>query len=370
LEEKTVVILGVTGSIGTQTVDVISTIGGFRIVGVSFGKNVDFANRIVSAFRIPYYHGNGTLEFGSKLGSIEELLEKTKPDIVVCAIPGIEGVKAAFESLKYTKRLALATKEALVCAGPFFKRMVREKGVELIPVDSEHSAIFQLIEESVEKIVLTASGGAIRDVPKDQIRGLGPREILRHPTWRMGHRITVDSATMVNKLFEVIEAHELFDISYSDIHVMINPSSFIHGIVYLKDGTVKIHAGLPDMRVPIAYALTYPERRYTGRIPEVRDFDMRLIDIEKDRYPIFDYGLKYVVNDLARRVALNAADEVAIEAFLAGRISFGELIDTILYVVDNVSSEIRDLDEVFYVDLIARNLAKEALARIERRVPK
>lgn len=370
MEEKTVVILGVTGSIGTQTVDVISTIDGFRIVGISFGKNVEVANRIVNTFRVPYYHGNGTLEYGVRLGSIEELLKNTNPDIVVCAIPGIEGVKAAFESLNHTKRLALSTKETLVCAGPFFKEKAREKGVEVIPVDSEHSAIFQLIEESVAKIVLTASGGAVRDVPKERIRELGAREVLNHPTWRMGQRITVDSATMVNKLFEVIEAHELFNLPYEDIQVAINPSSFVHGIVYLKDGTVKIHAGIPDMRVPIAYALTFPQRRYIGKLPELRSFDLRLLEVEEGRYPIFDYGLKHIVNDLSKRVALNAADEVAVEAFLAGRISFGELIDVILDVVKNVSYEVKDLDDVLRVDLLARDLAKKELERIERRVQK
>ncbi|ODN31136.1 1-deoxy-D-xylulose-5-phosphate reductoisomerase [Fervidobacterium thailandense] len=370
MEEKTVVILGATGSIGTQTVDVISKIGGFRIVGISFGKNVDVANRIVGCFRVPYYCGDGRLEHGLRMSSIEELLDVTKPDVVVCAIPGIEGVKAAFESLNHTKRLALATKETLVCAGPFFKKMVQERGVELIPVDSEHSAILQLMEESVARIILTASGGAVRDVPKDRIRNLGPREVLKHPTWRMGQRITVDSATMVNKLFEVIEAHELFDLPYENIQVAINPSSFVHGVVYLRDGTVKIHAGIPDMRVPIAYALTYPERKYNGVLPDLRDFDLRLLEVEEDRYPVFHYGLKSIVNDLSKRIALNAVDEVVIEAFLNERISFGELVDTIVRVVDNVSFKVENLEDVFQLDLLVRDMARVELERIGGRETK
>ncbi len=372
MEEKTtikkVVILGATGSIGTQTVDVIKQLEGFKVVGISFGSNVEQARRIMEDLKVDYYVSNKEVGFGKRFENTQQLLEEVAPDIVVCAIPGFEGVKATIVALQYAKRIALATKEALVCAGPFVKKIAKEKNVEIIPVDSEHSAIFQLYEPHVEKILITASGGAVRDVPLKYIADLKPSDILKHPTWSMGGRITVDSSTMVNKLFEVIEAHELFDLEYDRIEVKINRSSFIHGIVFLEDGVIKIHAGKPDMRIPIAYALTYPERKYHSPAADVSEFDLQLSDVERERYPLFFYGLDMLKrkDDLSWRIALNAADEVAVNAFLSRKISFKDIEKVVRKTIECIDSQniiITSIEDVYKTDELARSYAKEFIER-------
>ncbi|AFG34819.1 1-deoxy-D-xylulose 5-phosphate reductoisomerase [Fervidobacterium pennivorans DSM 9078] len=366
MEEKTVVILGATGSIGTQTVDVIKKISGFKVTGIAFGKNTEIAKKIMTELSVENYYSPTELGFGRRFTSYGDLVAYLEPDIVVSAITGFEGVKATLASIPFTKRLALATKESLVCAGRFVKNLCKKYGVELIPIDSEHSAIFQIIENSVEKIVLTASGGAVRDVPLEKLNSLKAEQVLKHPTWNMGGRITVDSATMVNKLFEVIEANELFGVPFENIDVKINPSSFVHGLVLLKDGTIKIHAGKPDMRVPIAYALTYPERRYENEKPRIEDFDLRLLDVEKERYPLFYFGLQYA-DSLEHRIALNAADEVAVEKFLAGKIDFKGIELVVKRVVENVDKDnfrIDNIEDVFFLDEISRKKALEEVEKI------
>lgn len=372
MEEKTVVILGATGSIGTQTVDVISKISGFKVVGISFGKNRAVAQNILDKFQVKYYLGDVELNSGIRTNNTRELLERTHPDIVVSAVPGFDGVRATLDAIGYTKRLALATKEAMVCTGPFVKQLAKENDVEIVPIDSEHSAIFQMYESHVDHITITASGGAVRDVPLEKMDNLTPEEILRHPTWNMGKRITIDSATMVNKFFEVVEAHELFDLPYEKIDVRINPSSFVHGIVFLRDGTIKIHAGKPDMRVPIAYALTYPSRKYESYISPVEEFDTRFLPVEIERYPLFFYGLDSVKHqnqgELARRIAFNSADEVAVEYFLERKIPFGGIYQTIKEVVERIDGEfptVSSIDDVFNIDMISRRYATEFLKKFK-----
>lgn len=363
MEEKTVVVLGATGSIGTQSLDVIEKVKGFTVAGISFGKNGQVAQDILNKFHVKYYLGNVALPSGTRVESTSELLEKTHPDIVVCAVPGFDGVKATLDAIGYAKRIALATKESMVCAGPFVKELAEKNEVEIIPVDSEHSAIFQLYEEHIDHIIITASGGATRQIPLDKINTMLPDEILKHPTWNMGKRITIDSATMVNKFFEVVEAHELFNLPYDKIDVRINPSSFVHGIVFLKDGTIKIHAGRPDMRVPIAYALTYPSRVYESYVSAVEEFDTRLLLVEKERYPLFFYGLEITKeDDLAERIAFNSADEIAVEYFLTRKITFEAINWIIREVVEKIGSEaisVSAIDDVFEVDKLSRIYAGE-----------
>ncbi len=365
MEEKTVVILGATGSIGTQSVDVISKLKNYKLVGISFGKNRNLAEEIVQRFGIKFYHGGVELSVGKRVDSIGTLLELTKPDITICAIPGFEGVKATIEALKYTRRIALATKESMVCAGKFVKELAKKNNVEIVPVDSEHSAVFQLYETHIDHIVITASGGAVRDLPLDKIAELSPEEVLKHPTWNMGGRITVDSATMVNKFFEVVEAHELFDLPYEKIEVYISPSSFIHGMVFLKDGTIKIHAGKPDMRVPIAFALTYPSREYTSYVAQVDEFDMRLLPVEKARYPLFFFGLEIANSGgLTERIAFNSADELAVQYFLEKKISFGKIEKIVTKTVEEIQKRfttVNSLEDVYKVDELSRKITEEVL---------
>jgi len=369
IECKKVVILGATGSIGIQTVDVIKQLTDYKVVGISFGTNKEVARKIISEMSVEYYTSTVDLGIGTRVDDTEVLLKLTNPDIVVSAVPGFEGVKATLTALNYTKRLALATKEALVCAGPFVKTLAKERNVEIIPIDSEHSAIFQLYEPHIESILITASGGAVRDVPLEKINSLTPSDILKHPTWSMGGRITVDSATMVNKLFEVIEAHEFFDLPYEKINVKLNRSSFIHGIVFLKDGVIKIHVGKPDMRIPIAFALTYPERRYISYVSKVEEFDLALYDVEGERYPLFTYGMELAkaVDDLSWRIALNASDEVAVKYFLDGKIRFKDIEKVARQTIESVLEMkivVDSIEKVYEVDNIARNYAMRIVSKI------
>ncbi|ANQ53174.1 1-deoxy-D-xylulose 5-phosphate reductoisomerase [Thermosipho sp. 1063] len=345
--EKTVVILGATGSIGTQTLDVIKKLKGYKVTGVVFGQNKKLGEKIVKEYNVNFYYS----QVLSNVSSIEELLEKTTPDIVVAAIPGFNGVISTFQAIKFTKRLALATKEALVCAGPLLKKACKD--VELIPVDSEHSAIFQIFDENVEKILITASGGAIREY--DNIENLTPKEILKHPVWNMGQKITVDSSTMINKAFEVIEAYELFELDTID--VLIHPTGTVHGAVFLKDGTVKIHFGFPDMKIPISYALTYPKRMYINlNWPEFKEENFIFTEVSEEKYPAFFYGKK-IIKDLAKRVAFNAADEVAVNMFLESKIKFHNISKIVIDTCEKINGKIRDLEDVFEVDKLARQIA-------------
>ncbi|HCF37723.1 MAG TPA: 1-deoxy-D-xylulose-5-phosphate reductoisomerase [Thermosipho africanus] len=351
MEEKTVVILGATGSIGMQTLEVIKKLDNFRVKGIAFGKNTTLAEKIIKDFKVEYFYS----PVKSNVSSIKDMVAKIKPDIVVVAIPGFDGVLATIDSIPYTKRLALATKEALVCAGPFVKKACKENNVELIPVDSEHSAIFQIFDESVVKILITASGGAIRD--KENIDDLSVEDILNHPVWSMGKKITVDSSTMVNKAFEVIEAFELFELE--NIEVKIHPTGTVHGAVFLKDGTVKIHFGFPDMKIPISYSLSYPKRLYENKNwPNFESKNFIFEDVNPSKYPAFFYG-RSIIKDLAKRIAFNAADEIAVEKFLNGQIKFSKIADIVINTCEKINGNINDFKEIFEIDKIARQIAKE-----------
>jgi 1-deoxy-D-xylulose-5-phosphate reductoisomerase len=249
------------------------------------------------------------------------MLEALKPDITMVAVSGFSGLRAVLSSLEHSKRVCLANKESLVCGGFLVKKKLKEKRTELIPVDSEHSAIFQVIEPEVEKVVLTASGGALRDWEISKIDRARPEDVLRHPVWNMGARITVDSATMVNKAFEVLEAMELFELPFEKIEVKIHREGLVHGAVVLPDGNVKMVVSPPDMRIPISYALFYP-RRVALEPFFLRTISLSFEDPDPEKYPAF-FLLKEIKDSYALRTAFNAADEVAVEAFLKGRIRFG-----------------------------------------------
>ena len=355
MEEKSVVIVGATGSIGTQTIEVLQKLKGFKLLGFTYHKNEKKSREILKVF--PQAKAFSTRD---GFESFFNFVEYAGPDITVLAIPGFEGFKVAMKIIPFTKRLALANKESLVCGGKFIKEEIRKHGIELIPIDSEHSAIFQLMEEDVEKIAITASGGALRDVPLSELWKAKPKDVLKHPVWNMGARITVDSATMVNKAFEVLEAMELFSLNRDQIDVFVHKSSIVHGMVFLKDGTVKIHAAIPDMRVPIAYSLTYPKRLYEYKeYPEFSVLEFK--EVEKERYPLF-----FLVDDIhssyALRTAFNAADEVAVDAFLKGRISYKGLVETVEKVVEKMKeSEAKSPEELEKIDRMARILAEEVI---------
>ena len=360
MEEKTVVILGATGSIGTQTLDVLKKLKGFKLVGFTYHKNEELAEKIAKEFP-----GTAFVSTVEGLQAVEKFLESTRPDIVVLAVPGFSGFLLSMMTVSYTKRLALANKESMVCGGRFLKEKAKREGVEIIPVDSEHSAVFQLMEEGIVKIAITASGGALRDWKLEDLEKAKPEDVLKHPVWSMGSRITVDSATMVNKAFEVLEAMELFDLRRDQIDVYIHRQGLVHGMVFLKDGTVKVHVSKPDMRIPIALAMTYPERLYEHlEFPDLETLSFERPDREK--YPLF-FLVDEIYDSYAKRTAFNASDELAVQAFLDSRIGYLEIFRVVEGVVKRFDgSSVRDVQDLVEIDKAARRMAWEKIERSSR----
>ena len=302
-------------------------------------------------------------------GDLTELLEESKPDVVLNAVVGFAGLPATLWTLEHGIDLALANKESLVAGGDLAVAAWREGGGRILPVDSEHSAAFQLLESkesaSVESLVLTASGGPFRGRSRAELNGVTTAEALAHPTWNMGPKITVDSATLMNKGLELVEAHFLFELPYDRIEVVVHPTSVVHAIVRFRDGASLAHLGYPDMRVPISYALTYPERAATPIAP--LDLASGLIlefsAPDEDAFPCL--ALARAAGEAGRTApcVLNAANEIAVASFLDGRLPFlgiPEVVERTLNSIDTVVA--RDLEELLAVDEEARRVAS-ALTR-------
>jgi 1-deoxy-D-xylulose-5-phosphate reductoisomerase len=340
---KYISILGASGSIGTQTLDIIrSHPDEFRLAAVSIGKNVDkaramieeFAPRLVAvADRDAYdklrseYAGKIKVIYGEE-GLIEAAVFP-ETNIVVTAVVGSVGLVPTLKAIEAGKTIALANKETLVTAGHIVTEAAKKRGVPLLPVDSEHSAIFQCLQgekrEQVEKIILTASGGSFRDKTREELKHVTVEEALRHPNWSMGAKVTIDSATMMNKGLEVIEAHWLFELPYEQIDVLLHRESVIHSLVQFRDTSVIAQLGTPDMHVPIQYALTYPERLPLNStkpldLAQVGTLHFERMDLERFRCLRFAYEAGKAGGSLP--TVLNAANEEAVAAFLAGRIAF------------------------------------------------
>jgi len=354
--ERTVVIVGMTGSMGSQALEVIKKMGSFRVLAGTYHSSFDKAQSLAKEYAVEKL-------ICTKDGyeELEAFLEQRRPDIVMVCIPGFASLPVTLKALRTSRRVLLASKEALVCGGWLVKEAMKETSCELIPLDSEHSAVMQLYEPSVERILLTSSGGALRDWKLEDLDRAKPEDVLRHPVWKMGKRITIDSATMVNKGFEVLEACELFQLQASQVEVLIHREGLVHAAVFLKDGTIKMHLGFPDMRVPIAYGLTYPDRRYEHRKwPNFAETQLRFQQVEKCRYPAF-YLAYEIENDYAKRTAYNAADEVCVEAFLQGRIRFTDIARVLAKVVEKIEGTPRDLQDLKDVDEASRKLAEEVI---------
>jgi 1-deoxy-D-xylulose-5-phosphate reductoisomerase len=336
-----VALLGATGSIGRQALEVIDEHAGLELVAATSGSTpID-----------------GLAPLTQVGGDPTELLERAAPDIVLNATLGFAGLPATMWALEHGVTLALANKESLVAAGELALG-ARERGAGLlIPVDSEHSALFQCAQlGEPESVVLTASGGPFRGRTRGELAGVTPEQALAHPTWNMGAKITVDSATLANKGLEVIEAHFLFGVAYDRIEVVVHPTSIVHGLVRFRDGASIAHLGYPDMRVPISYALTYPERAATP-IPSL---DLTAGPLEFFEPDVETFRMLALARAAGERggtypCAYNAANEVAVAAFLEGRIGFLEiasLVESALERVDGAAA--RDLDELREADLRAR----------------
>jgi 1-deoxy-D-xylulose-5-phosphate reductoisomerase len=372
-----VAVLGSTGSIGRQTLDVVRAHPErFRIAGLAAGKNTDLLAEQAREFVPDMVSCADTDGLRAALGgkaapvSMVEMATDPSVDVVVSAVVGAEGLVPTLAALSAGKAVALANKEAMVMAGGLVKEAAARGGGSIRPVDSEHSAIWQCLErsgrEAVGRLIITASGGALRDLAPDELAAVTPEAALAHPTWLMGRRITVDSATLFNKGLEVIEAHWLFDMPFDRIDVLMHRESIVHSMVQMRDGSVLAQMSVPDMRLPIQYALTYPERLDLD-LPPV-DFARlgRLTFAEPDleRYPCLGLALAAGRQGGSAPAALAAADEEAVEAFLAGRIRFLDIPAMLADTLENhVAAADPCLEEVLAADAWARRHARDWIER-------
>ena len=346
---KKIAILGSTGSIGTQTLDVVRANGDIEVLGISAGRNVKMLEEQAREFHpqlIAVWDENAAKDLAVRLADLDvkivsgmdgllELARLPQTDILVTAVVGMIGIRPTMEGIKAGKDIALANKETLVTAGHLIIPMAKAYGVQILPVDSEHSAIFQALHgekrAQVEKLLITASGGPFRGRKREELKCVTLADTLKHPNWVMGQKITVDSATLVNKGLEVMEARWLFDVDLDHIQVVVQPKSIIHSMVEFKDGAVMAQLGTPDMRLPIQYALYYPERRYLDG--ERLDFHkLKEITFEDPDMETF-LGLPMAM-DAARKggsmpTVFNAANELAVKKFLQEKIGFLDIYDII-----------------------------------------
>jgi 1-deoxy-D-xylulose-5-phosphate reductoisomerase len=345
---RRVALLGATGSIGTQACEIIDAHPELELVAAASGSQ-------------PL---EGVAPLTQVGGDLVELLERAEPDVVLNAVVGFAGLPATMWALERGVDLALANKESLVAAGDLALAAWKQGQGRILPVDSEHSAAFQLLEgrdpETVGSLVLTASGGPFRGRARAELMGVTPPEALAHPTWNMGPKITIDSATLMNKGLELIEAHFLFGLPYERIEVVVHPTSVVHALVRLRDGAALAHVGYPDMRVPISFALTYPERAPTpiGPLDLSSGLILEFSPPDEDAFPCL--GLARAAGEAGRSMpcVLNAANEVGVAAFLDGRLPFlgiPEVVERTLNEVDGV--EVHDLEELTAVDTEARRVA-------------
>ena len=361
---KRVLVLGCTGSIGTNALNIIKYMPqDFKLCGVQAHSNKTKLEEIAHAYKCPYLL---TSEDNSE-EAFKNLIEKAKPDIVVNGISGAAGLLPSKVVLESGINIALANKETIVMAGPLIKELAYEKGAKILPVDSEHSAIFNLIEkigsENVSKIIITASGGPFRTLTKPELEQVTIEQALNHPTWQMGKKITIDSATLANKGLEVIEASQLFDADADKIEVVVHPQSLIHSLVRTKDGMLYAQISEPDMKHPIFSALTWPENKENYLEPfDLFDKTMTFFKPRLQDFPMLSYAFECVKFGKAYPIAYNAANEVAVNAFLNEQISFQAISRIVRSVLDkNWNHKVKSFKDVFAADEEARKYALELI---------
>jgi 1-deoxy-D-xylulose-5-phosphate reductoisomerase len=344
---KRVALLGATGSIGRQAIEIVEAHPGLELCAVASGST-------------PLDDVEAPLKQVG--GDVTELLERAEPDVVLNAIVGFAGIHATLWALEHGVDLALANKESLVAAGELALAAQERGGGRILPVDSEHSALFQCLQDTprnqVAGLVLTGSGGPFRGRTRDELGEVTPEQALAHPTWRMGPKITVDSATLANKGLELIEAHFLFDVPYERIEVVLQPTSIVHALVRFRDGAALAHLGYPDMRVPISYALTYPERAATP----IEPLDLTSLTLEFQAPDLETFPLLALAREAGEKggtypCVFNAANEAAVSAFLAGRLPFLGIADVVADALAAADGEpARDLADLLEADRAARAL--------------
>ena len=333
--KKRIVILGSTGSVGSQTLDVIRQFPDeFEVEGLSAGNNIEELTKQIEEFQPRYFSciDEDVTEINACVRvSNLELAVLPDADFVMHAMAGVSGLPCADASLKAGKTVGLSNKESIVMAGAQLKRVAAENGGTILPIDSEPSALWQCVigeTSKPRKYIITASGGAFRDKTPAELADVSPKDALNHPTWTMGNKITIDSATLMNKAFEVIETACLFDATFDEIDVMVHRQSIVHSMVEMDDGSIKAQLSLPDMRHPIQFALFYPERRYNAAFPEFSLLDARELTfeaMESEKYPCFDLALEYAQRGGTYNAALAGADEAAVDLFLQEKIRFTEM---------------------------------------------
>ena len=341
---RRIVILGSTGSIGRQTLDVVRAFRSeFEVVGLAAGNNVGLLREQVAEFRPRYIWCNAPpapLPDGVALLPMDEMAALPEVDQVMVALMGAVGLCPTLTALRAGKQVALSNKEPIVMAGPALKEAERKYGGSILPVDSEPSAIWQCLQgedNHIRRLLITASGGPFRRTPLAELDAVTPAQALRHPTWRMGDKITIDSATLMNKAFEVIESHWLFGVPWDDIAVVVHPQSTIHSMVEFDDGSVKAQLGPPSMRLPIQYALFYPQRFANADIPRLdigAAWSLDFAPMQPERYPCFDLAIAAGRQGGTAPAVLSAADEVAVQAFLDGVIGFTDIYRVVAQTLD------------------------------------
>lgn len=371
---KRLTILGSTGSIGTQALDVARW-RGYDIVGLAAGKNVtllleqihEFKPRLVACDPSVASQLEPQLPAGSQLLTGPDRLEQLAAhdaDTVVAAIPGIAGLDPTAAALRAGRHVALANKEAMVVAGPLMWELADAHGARITPVDSEHAALFQCLvgerSEDIEMLILTASGGPFRTTPQDLSRAT-PSDALKHPTWSMGNKVTIDSASLFNKGLEVLEAHFLFQLPLDKIQVVIHPQSLVHGLVRFKDGNYKAQVGPHDMRLPIQYAITAPERPAIPLDPLPIEGCWEFFAPDLERFPSLALAFEAGKRGGVAPAAINAADELAVSAFLQGEIPFTHIPKVLEQVLNNIPSTSLSWDAIREADHEARRLARDVI---------
>ena len=388
MTRENVSVLGSTGSIGVNTLDVIGrNPDGFRVVALTANRNVEKLAEQCARFDASLAviadpaleqdlaaalgrHG-ARAEVMSGEAGLKEAAGMADTDIVMAAIVGAAGLNSTFEAARRGKKILLANKESLVIAGEVFIAEARKNKARILPVDSEHNAIFQALPQGfedglesagVEKIILTASGGPFRELPADQFAAVTPEQACNHPNWSMGRKISVDSATLMNKGLEVIEARWLFNAHPQQIEVLVHPQSIVHSMVAYRDGSVLAQMGTPDMRTPIAHALAWPRRIEAGvdrlNLAQMNDLSFEKPDL--DRFPCLAIAFEAMRAGASAPVTLNASNEVAVDAFLNGRIGFNQISALVNDVMERVSvTAVKSLDDVLAQDVQARHQAQQ-----------
>lgn len=385
--QKNIAILGSTGSIGTQTLDVVARESEFNVVGLTAYSNIDLLEEQIKQFKpdlVCVIKEDKALELQKRvkeqgykteitmgLKGLVEVATLDSVELVVTAVVGMVGLIPTIEAIKKEKMIALANKETLVTAGEIVMNLAREKSVSILPVDSEHGAIFECLQgqprSALSKVILTASGGPFRTFSREQLQKVTVEDALKHPNWVMGSKITIDSATLMNKGLEVIEAKHLFNVTPSQIDVVVHKESIIHSMVEYVDGSTIAQLGNPDMRHPIAYALNYPERPANSFIKKLRLAEIGSLSFEepkKELFPCLQFAYDALEVGGTMTAVLNAANEVVVEAFLNKKISFMEIPDIIHKVMnEHICISSPTLEEILYYDEWARECARRKVCK-------